>query len=100
MRQGTTPYIEIQVDTDLSAAKVVVVTFQDLQGNQFDVGMESGRIKISSQAIQVHLDQKETLALTNGKIKAQIRARLTSEEALASNIMYFTLESVLKRGEI
>lgn len=100
MRRGTTPYITIQTDQDLTAYSYVVFTIEDRTGKEIDVDSNSGNMQVNTGNVVVKLSQADTLALQKGGVKMQIRAVDTGGNAIASNIMQANLEDVLKDGVI
>lgn len=100
MRRGTTPYVTIQTDQDLTGYSYVVFTIEDRLGTQVDVDNRSGNMQVSQYSVTVKLTQDNTLALQKGGVKMQIRAVDTGGNAIASNIMQANLEDVLKDGVI
>lgn len=100
MYRGTTPTITIETDTDLTRAQYVVVTMEDFDGNEISVDSKSGNMKITSTAISAKFTQEQTLSLSQGKVRIQIRAVDLSGNAIASNIMSASIDDVLKDGVI
>lgn len=100
MRRGTTPYLTIQTDQDLTGYSYVVFTIEDRIGTEVDVDNRSGNMQISPSSVTVRLSQDQTLSLQKGGVKMQIRAVDTGGNAIASNIMQANLEDVLKDGVI
>lgn len=98
MRRGTTPYISITTDTDLSQARNLYVTFTQHGVVVFEKELED--CTVTENSVTVHLTQKETLSLSEKfPIECQIRATLGVEK-LASNVMKTNVETILKSGEI
>lgn len=101
MRRGTTPYIEMQTDQDLTAFSYIVFTIEDRTGAEINVDNKSGMMTVTSSSVTVKLTQEQTLSLSKGGVKMQIRAvDATGENAIASNIMNASLEDILKEGVI
>lgn len=100
MRRGTTPYITIQTDQDLTAYSYVVFTIEDRTGTEIDVDSNSENMQVNPDNVVVKLSQADTLALQKGGVKMQLRAVDTGGNAIASNIMQGNLEDVLKDGVI
>ena len=101
MRRGTTPYLPIKTDQDLTKMDYIVVTVEDSAGNEVSVDNKSGMMTVKSTEITVKLTQEQTLSLSEGELQIQVRAAdETGENAIASNIMYSTLDDVLKDGVI
>lgn len=101
MRRGTTPYLPIKTDQDLTKMDYIVVTVEDSAGNEVSVDNKSGMMTVKSTEITVKLTQEQTLSLSEGELQIQVRAAdETGENAIASNIMYGLLDDVLKDGVI
>lgn len=101
MKRGTTPFLPIKTDQDLSQMDYIVVTIEDIAGTEVSVDNKSGMMDVKSGEITVKLTQEQTLSLSEGELQIQIRASDSAgENAIASNIMYSTLDDVLKDGVI
>ena len=101
MRRGTTPYIEIKTDEDLRDVDYVVFTMEDANGTEVNVDNGSGMMEIEETKVTVKLTQEQTLSLSQGEVQMQLRASDTEGiNAIASNIMYTTIDDVLKDGVI
>ncbi len=100
MYRGTTPTITIEVDVDLTGASYVVMTLEDFSKNEVSVDNRSGMLKITPISVSGKFTQAQTLSLVNGNAKAQIRAIDAAGNAIASNVVKFKIEDVLKDGEI
>ena len=101
MRRGTTPYITIKTNQNLTEYAVVWVTIEDNSGVEITVEKNSGMMEITSSSVVVKLTQEQTLALGKGGVKLQVRASdSTGENAIASNIMEGQMEDILKEGVI
>lgn len=99
MRRGTTPYIEMQTDQDLTAFSYILFTIEDRTGTEVSVDSKSGMMTVTSTSVTVKLTQEQTLSLSKGGVKMQLRAvDATGENAIASNIMNASLEDILKEG--
>lgn len=101
MYRGTTPYIEIKTDQDLSKADYVVFTMEDAAGTEVSVDSKSDMMTVTSDLITVRLTQDQTLSLIEGDVQMQLRASNSDGSgAAASNIMYGILNEILKDGVI
>lgn len=100
MRRGTTPYITIQTDQDLTGYAYIVVTVEDRAGTEVDVDNRGGNMQVDSGSVTIKLTQEQTISLQKGGVKLQIRAVDTDGNAIASNIMQANLEDILKDGVI
>lgn len=101
MYRGTTPYIEIKTDQDLSKMDYVVFTMEDSSGTEVNVDNQSGMMTITSNKVTVKLTQDQTLSLVEGDVQIQLRASNSDGSgAAASNIMYGILNEILKDGVI
>lgn len=100
MRRGTTPFVTIQTDQDLTRYAYVVFTIEDRSGTEVDVDSNSGNMEVTASSVVVKLTQDQTLSLAKGAVKMQLRAVDHGGNAIASNIMQGNLEDVLKDGVI
>lgn len=100
MRRGTTPYVLIETDVDLTRAKYSVLTIEDRAGAEVDVDSRSGMLEVFVSGVRAKLTQAQTLSLTKGPLKLQLRAVDERGNAIASGIMTGQMEDVLKDGEI
>lgn len=101
MYRGTTPYIEIKTDQDLSKMDYVVFTMEDSSGTEVNVDNQSGMMTITSNKVTVKLTQEQTFSLVSGDVQMQLRASDgAGNSAVASNIMYGVLDDILKDGVI
>ena len=98
MRRGTTPTNTFTVDTDLTAAVAVYVTYK--QGNQVLVEKNIDDLTITSTKVEVTLTQEDTLAFAQGSAQIQIRAKFGDGAAIASNIIVAPVDQILKDGVI
>lgn len=101
MRRGTTPFIEIKTDQDLSKMDYVVFTIEDSTGAEVSVDNKSGMLMVKADLVTVKLTQEQTLSLSEGEVQMQLRASDSEGiSAVASSIMYGQLDDVLKDGVI
>lgn len=99
IRRGTTPLNTFEVDVDLTGAEVIYITYK--QNGQTVIEKTKDDCTITATQIEVELTQEETLAFILGKtVEVQIRARYSSGNAIASNIIKVTAEEILKEGVI
>lgn len=99
MKRGTTPTISITTDVDLRDCEVLFFTF--CQNNKTIIEKTKEDLTFNESGFACDLSQEETLRMANTSIvKCQIRARLSDGKALASNIMSFSPEGILKDGVI
>lgn len=98
MRRGTTPTIIIDTEVDLTLYDAVWLTIEDNKGTEITIEDES--LTITADSITATLTQEQTLALTAGALYIQIRALSPDGIAIASDIMFCTLDSILKDGVI
>ena len=98
MRRGTTPTNTFTVDTDLTTAVAVFVTYR--QGGQVLVEKSIDDLTITSTAVEVTLTQEDTLAFAQGTVQMQIRAKFGDGAAIASNIIVAPVDQILKDGVI
>lgn len=100
MKQGTTPYITLHTNEDLSGYEYVLFTIEDRVGTQVNIDNSSDAMQVNTDSVVVRLSQAETLSMSKGAVKMQIRARDTQGYATASNIMYSNMEEILRDGVI
>lgn len=102
MTRGTTPTHKLNVNVDLTEARVYVTYKQRgsviVERNNEE---ETNTLTIDSESIILTLTQEETLKFyTNEKVDIQIRAVFATGEALASTIVSTYTDRILKDGEI
>lgn len=101
MIRGTTPYIEINTNFDLTAMDYVSFTLQDAAGTEVTVDNKGGMMQVLSDKIIVRLTQEQTFSLIEGELQMQIRASSESGDcAIASNVIYSYLDNVLNEEVI
>ena len=100
MRRGTTPYITIHTGQDLSGYEYVLFTMEDRAGNEINIDNTSDAMQVNTDSVVVRLSQDQTLSMSKGGVKMQIRARDTQGYAIASVIMTSTMEEILRDGVI
>lgn len=98
MRRGTTPTNTFTVDTDLTNAVAVFVTYS--QGKSVIVEKSIDNLTITSTKVEVTLTQEDTLAFSSGSAQIQIRAKFGDGAAIASNIIVASVDQILKDGVI
>lgn len=57
MRRGTTPYITMQTDQDLTGYSYIVFTIQDRAGTSIDVDNRGGNMQVAPYSVTVKLSQ-------------------------------------------
>lgn len=101
MRRGTTPTLTFTTPYEAELIQSGYLTFQQRGANVLDVPLDDPSITIADEAISISLTQEQTLAFTAAApAQAQIRAMLTSNKAVASNIVTIPICAILKDGEI
>lgn len=101
MRRGTTPKLTFTTPYDADIIDHGFITFKQRGAIVFDVSLADESVTVADQSIAVQLTQEQTLALTTAAYcEVQIRAVLTSEKAVASNIVKIPICAILKDGEI
>ena len=98
MRRGTTPTNTFTVDTDLTNAVAVYVTYS--QGKNVIIEKSMEDLTITSTKVEVTLSQEDTLAFSGGAVQIQIRAKFGDGSAIASNIIMASVDQILKDGVI
>lgn len=99
MRRGTTPTLTFTTPYEASLIQDGYITL-----TQKDVVIEyelsDPAVIVRDKEIQVTLTQTETLSLSEGSAMVQIRATLTGDKKVASDILTFKIGDILKDGEI
>ena len=98
MWQGTTPTIEIKTDIDLTPMAQVQLTIEDRKGNRLTINQEE--LTISEDTVTFQLSQKESLSLSPGRVRLQLRVKTNDGDVLASNIMLGDLQYPVYKGEL
>ena len=98
MWQGTTPTIEIKTDIDLTPMAQVQLTIEDRKGNRLTINQEE--LAISEDTVTFQLSQKESLSLSPGRVRLQLRVKTKDGDVLASNIMLGDLQYPVYEGEL
>ena len=98
MWQGTTPTIEIKTDINLTPMAQVQLTIEDRKGNRLTINQEE--LTISEDTVTFQLSQKESLSLSPGRVRLQLRVKTTDGDVLASNIMLGDLQYPVYKGEL
>ena len=100
MRRGTTPFVTINTDQDLRDYAYILFTMEDRAGNEINIDNSGDAMEVNPDSVVVRLSQDQTLSMSKGTVKMQIRARDTAGYAIASNIMTSTMEEILRDGVI
>ena len=98
MWQGTTPTIEIKTDINLTPMAQVQLTIEDRKGNRLTINQEE--LTISEDTVAFQLSQKESLSLSPGRVRLQLRVKTNDGDVLASNIMLGDLQYPVYEGEL
>ena len=99
MRRGTTPTHEFVVDVDMTSATAIYITYK--QRDKVILEKNIDDITVTDTKLMVTLTQEETLMFSvNNNVEIQIRAKLDTGEAIASNIIKTSAQKVLKEGVI
>lgn len=98
MWQGTTPTIEIKTDIDLTPMAQVQLTIEDRKGNRLTINQEE--LTISEDTVTFQISQKESLSLSPGRVRLQLRVKTNDGDVLASNIMLGDLQYPIYEGEL
>ena len=99
MKRGTTPTHVFNVNTDLTSAEEIYITYK--QGSNVVVEFDLSKINVEKNKLTVQLTQKETLMFAlSPQVRIQIRAKFPGGLAIASNIISTGAEEILKDGEI
>ena len=98
MWQGTTPTIEIKTGINLTPMAQVQLTIEDRKGNRLTINQEE--LTISEDTVTFQLSQKESLSLSPGRVRLQLRVKTNDGDVLASNIMLGDLQYPVYEGEL
>ena len=98
MWQGTTPTIEIKTDINLTPMAQAQLTIEDRKGNRLTINQEE--LTISEDTVTFQLSQKESLSLSPGRVRLQLRVKTYDGDILASNIMLGDLQYPIYEGEL
>lgn len=77
--------IKIDVDRDLSSYSRVVLTIVDAAGDEIE--LDNDRLTITKDTVLFSLTDTDTLSMAPGSVMLQLRAKNSSYDALASQIM-------------
>lgn len=100
MSRGTTPSFSFNVSVPIMGTETFYITFRQ-HGIIILEKQDSEIIRVDSDTIKVILSQEETLLFSSlFPIEVQIRTKYLEGAAVASNIMTFYLEDILKEGVI
>lgn len=99
MYRATTPTIILNVNTelDLSMIEKCHVTIKSENGGT-SITYNDVNIDIENNKISFTMTQEETLKFNVGKIKLQIRAKLTNGAVVPSNIIVTTMNEILEES--
>jgi hypothetical protein len=97
MYRGTTPTISFNLPFEVSNIKRIWVTFSQSNSEVLTVEPTS----LEGKTVNVRLTQRETLLFKpNSLVKVQLRILNTRGDALASQVINFHVNEILKNGEI
>lgn len=98
IRRGTTPTIHFTTTVEETDVGAIYITFE--QSGEIICEKDDTAIVWDSTGLSVVLSQEETLKFAPGLINVQIRVRLTSTLATATQILPLMVENVIKGGVI
>lgn len=99
MRRGTTPTHEFVVDVDMTSATAIYITYK--QRDKVILEKNIDDITVTDTKLMVTLTQEETLMFNiNNIVEIQIRAKMDTGGAIASNIIKTSAQRILKEGVI
>ena len=99
MRRGTTPTHEFVVDVDMTSATAIYITYKQREKVVLEKNIDD--ITVTDTKLMVTLSQEETLMFNiNNIVEIQIRAKMDTGEAIASNIIKTSAQRILKEGVI
>lgn len=101
MRRGTTPTLTFTTPYAADLIQSGYISFMQRGTDILDISLTDPAVTIADESISVDLNQEQTLLFTTvDTVKMQIRAKLTSGKAVASNIVSSKVFPILKEGEI
>ncbi len=101
MRRGTTPTLVFTMPYAASQVESGYVTFAQRGISFLDKNIRDEAVEVDDMQIKVYLDQEDTLLMTEvAKLKIQIRLKLVSGKAVASQVMECDVGEILKDGVI
>lgn len=100
--RGTTPTIEITIQTEIDLYQVAEVWIYISQQNKVKVDKQLDDVTFDYEhrVMSIKLEQNDTLALNEGEALFQIRMLLTDGTALATLASKITIKEVYKGGVI
>lgn len=100
MSRGTTPSFSFHVSVPIIGTEYYYVTFE--QHGQIILEKEDDQvIRVNKDTIKIKMTQEETLLFSSKfPIRTQIRIKYDDGAAVASTIMKFWLEDIIKEGVI
>ena len=100
MWRGTTPPQAFTLPDGMSGTDFEVVYITYSQDGETIIEKTASDMTFEGRTIRLTLSQADTLQFKPGPVKIQLRARLPTGEAIASNVISTTAKEVLKDGEI
>ncbi len=102
MRRGTTPTVTYTTPFEADAVAGGYITFKQETGDlQIDIPIEDEAVTVTDNQIAVELTQEQTISLSDDeKCRTQLRLILSNGEVVASNIVKFKVDEILKDGVI
>lgn len=105
MYRGTTPnlYLELETDMDLTNAKQIWMTIESslsvLNKDKEDIHVITSEDP-GVQTLIVSLSQKDTLKLSPGKAKVQVRILMNNNKAYTTDVAIVNVCDILREGVI
>ena len=97
---GATPTHEFDVDTDLTQAVEIWISYSQNRKLILNKTMADG-IEVTENQVSIKLTQEDTLLFDKiGEVKIQIRARFADGNAIVSDIIKTTASECLKKEVI
>ena len=99
IRRGTTPTHVFNTSLDLTGATKLYITYAQRGANLIEKDLED--CTVTSSSVTVVLTQEESLKLDpKSEVEIQIRALISGDVAVASNIIKTEAGKILKGGVI
>lgn len=96
--QGTTPTVTFKFDMNWDYVSNLTATFT--QKDSVVVELDYDRFTYEDSTISAVLTQKETLALSQGSSKVQLKVLDIGDSVFASNIITVMVNEILDKGEL
>ena len=101
MIRGTTPYLKFTIPYTVSQIKSGYLTFNQRTKTVVEKALSDDGVTVQNNLVTVHFEQKDTLSFSHvAPVEVQMRLVLNNGERVASNTLTFSVDKILKDGEI